>query len=81
MINFGLYAPEHYAWLQFPKSDFRVKTPTDVSSVRGTRFTVRYDARTQVSTTLVEEGVVQVTPTNPSLKPVTLRAGERVEVA
>jgi FecR protein len=62
------------------KSDFRIKTPTDVDSVRGTAFTVRYDPRTQTTTTMVEEGVVEVTPTNTSLRPVTLRAGQQVQV-
>ncbi len=63
------------------RSDFSVSTTTAVAGVRGTVFSVRYDARTQMTTVAVKEGAVQVTPTNSSLRPVSLKQGEQVQVA
>jgi hypothetical protein len=62
-------------------TQFRVKTPTLTASTRGTVFSVRHDERTQLSTVAVEEGVVDVTPTNSSLRPFALGAGQQVQVA
>ncbi|NJD09404.1 MAG: FecR domain-containing protein, partial [Gemmatimonadetes bacterium] len=47
------------------RSDFSIKSPTLAASVRGTRFTVRYDTLTKVSTVAVQEGVVVVLPVAP----------------
>ncbi len=63
------------------KSDFRIKSPTDVSSVRGTLYSHRYDPVTKSSLVKVEEGVVEVKPVNSSLAPVTIKAGQQVEVS
>jgi hypothetical protein len=71
-------------WL--PKSEpakrykFEPSTGTVVVAVKGTVFALRHDDQTQVSAVMVEEGVVEVTPTNPALAPFTLQAGQQVEV-
>lgn len=62
------------------RSDFHCGTPAAVSSVRGTVFIVRHDATTESTTVSVEEGEVLVTPTNTTLSPVTLSAGQRMRV-
>jgi len=62
------------------KSDFRIKTPTDVSSVRGTKFVVFYDPGSKTSLTSVKEGVVRVDPKKAGLRTVAVRAGKEVEV-
>ncbi len=61
-------------------SSFEVKTATTALSVRGTVFSVSYDPQAQSSIVSVQEGIVDVTPTNPSLQPVTLQAGQQVQV-
>lgn len=43
------------------KSDFRIKTPTGTSSVRGTSFTVNHDPGANRTITSVKEGTVVVT--------------------
>lgn len=61
-------------------SDFSVTTPTATAGVRGTIFTASYDPQAQVTTFSLQEGLIEVTPTNPSLKPVTLQPGQQVQV-
>ena len=73
------------------KSDFRIRRPTDVSSVRGTEFSVSYDPVTRVGTTTVTEGVVEVQPvvfhdpytdaSVPRGAPFELPAGQEVQVS
>jgi len=60
--------------------DFSVKTPTATAAVRGTHFTVGYDQRSLSTTVLVDEGVVQVTPENSSLRSFSLRPGQQAQV-
>jgi hypothetical protein len=43
------------------KSDFRIKSPTGTTSVRGTKFTVNHDPGANRTLTSVTEGVVAVT--------------------
>ncbi len=62
------------------KSDFRIKSPTDVSSVRGTIFSVFYDPGSRVTLTSTSRGSVLVTPSNRSVRPVTVRVGREVQV-
>ena len=62
------------------RSDFSLRTPTVVASVSGTVFSVRYDENTGTTQVSVEEGEVLVTPTNPSLSPLTLYQGQQVQV-
>jgi hypothetical protein len=62
------------------KSDFRIKSPTDTDSVRGTDFSVFYDPGSKATTTTVREGVVEVDPARPGLKTVQVHAGKQVEV-
>jgi|GEM_PF-6542688 len=57
-----------------------VKTTTAIVTEKHTAYTVSYDEKTNSTRVGVEEGEVEVTPTQPSLKPVTLRAGQMVEV-
>lgn len=59
---------------------FSVNLPTTVVSVTGTVFTTEYDTQKQAGTVAVEKGSVLVTPTNAALKPITLHAGEQVNV-
>ena len=66
---------------QTEASDYSVKTPTATTSVRGTQFSVQYDKQTQATTVAVEEGVVQITPANASLRAVSVSAGQQVQVA
>jgi hypothetical protein len=61
--------------------NFAVKTDRAIVDVREAAFTVRHDKQTGVTTVSVEEGVVQVTPTNKSLEPVGLRAGQQAQIA
>ncbi len=65
---------------EIPKSDFRIKSPTAVSSVRGTIFTVFYDPSSRTSTTTVARGVVEVDPTKPGLPTEDVTVGKSVEV-
>jgi hypothetical protein len=62
------------------KSDFRIKSPTCVASVRGTTFLMSYDPGGKASRTAVTEGKVKVDPAKPGLKTVTVKAGREVEV-
>ncbi|MDX6443944.1 MAG: hypothetical protein QOH71_1018 [Blastocatellia bacterium] len=61
-------------------SDFSVRTPVATTSVRGTVFTVIHNESSQSTTVGVEESKVLVTPTNSSLQPVLLEAGQQVEI-
>ena len=62
-------------------TDFSIQTPTATASVRGTIFTVRYDAANQITSVAVERGTVLVTPNNPRLGPFTLGASQEVTVS
>lgn len=44
----------------------------------GTIFTVTYDPKAKTTTITVEEGVVVATPQNPNMKPVRVKAGDKV---
>src|SRR3954454_3735734 len=62
------------------KSDFRIKTPTDVNSVRGTIFSVLYDPIAKVGVTSVTRGSVEVDPVAGGLATQTVPAGKEVAV-
>ncbi len=62
------------------RSDFKCQTPTATCSVRGTRFKARFDRQQFATRFDVEEGKVLVTPTNTSLRPRELTAGEWIIV-
>jgi hypothetical protein len=69
----------------FPSGDtkrykFEASTGTVVTGVKGTDFTIGYDPDTKTSAVFVTQDSVDVTPTNTSLKPFTLSAGQQVEV-
>jgi FecR protein len=64
---------------QSTRSDFTIRTPTAVTSSRGTIFSVYYDGA--VSIVSVQRGVVDVTPSNRSLPQVLVPAGKEVGVS
>ena len=61
-------------------SDFSIRTAVTTASVRGTEFAVNYDPDTKQALVAVREGTVLAIPTNRSLTPVTLNAGEQTFV-
>ena len=63
------------------KKGWTVKTHNMSAKEDGTIFSVTYDEPRQVSVIEVEEGQVTVTPNNPNFPPVTLHAGDRLEVS
>jgi FecR protein len=65
---------------EVPKSDFRIVSPTAVSSVRGTIFTVFYDPSSGTTTTTVTRGVVEVDPVKAGLPTQEVPAGKSVDV-
>jgi hypothetical protein len=62
------------------KSDFRIKTPTSVASVRGTVLTVAVEEGGGKTTVTSYEHTVVVIPDNPDLDEVTLYGGDTVTV-
>lgn len=62
-------------------SDFHVKTPAAVTGSRGTKFMVRHDKLTGLTTIRVTEGLVSIVPTNPSLQEQPLAAGRMIDVS
>jgi hypothetical protein len=62
------------------KSDFRIKSPTGVASVRGTDFSVFYDPGSRAMLTTVREGIVEVDPVAEGLATAHVPAGKEVEV-
>jgi hypothetical protein len=62
------------------KSDFRIKSPTATVSVRGTIFTTLYDPSSGATIESTSRGVVEVTPTNTKLAPVSVGVGHEVAV-
>ncbi len=62
------------------KSDFRIKSPTSVASVRGTGFSVDVDPITGHTYIEVYHGEVLVEPNNPDLDDVILGPGDSVLV-
>lgn len=66
-------------WVVQP-GGFRIITDYLTASSKNTIFSVSHDEQTQVSTVAVEEGEVEVTPTNPSLQPFNLQSGQQVQV-
>ena len=63
-----------------PGIKHEVITPLATASPSGTRFTVRHDTSLQVTTISVAEGEIRVIPTPPGLQPLTLRAGQQVQI-
>jgi ferric-dicitrate binding protein FerR (iron transport regulator) len=59
-------------------ADFAIRTPDATASVRGCEFEVSYAGK--VSDVLVFQGEVEETPKNKSLKPVLLKAGQKIQV-
>ncbi len=62
------------------KGRFQASNHTIICGPKGTRFKFGYDRQTKVSTVMVSEGEVYITPVNPSLKSFTLIAGQQVQV-
>jgi hypothetical protein len=62
------------------KSDFRIVSPAQSGSVRGTIFTSYYDPGSNTAVTSVARGVVAVDPTKPGLPTVNVGAGKEVVV-
>jgi len=62
------------------ENKFGASTGTVIVAIKGTIFNMAYDEKTQNSTIQVEEGSVEVTPTNSALKPFELPAGKQVQV-
>ena len=62
------------------KSDFRIKEPTAVASVRGTALRAFYDPGSGTGLFTTTEGLVTVTPANRSLPSHDLTVGQEVEV-
>ena len=62
------------------KSDFRIKSPTAVASVRGTVFSVFVDPGGKAMVTDVKNGVVTVDPAKRGLHTASVRAGKEIEV-
>ncbi|HEX8845903.1 MAG TPA: LPXTG cell wall anchor domain-containing protein [Pyrinomonadaceae bacterium] len=72
--------PEPEGTVPSSETGVSVKTPTATATPKGTNYTVNYDEKTGVTTVGVEEGEVEVTPVNASLKQLTLAANQQVEV-
>lgn len=62
------------------KSDFRIKSPVAVASVRGTRFTVDVAPGSGVTTVRSYEHEVLVTPNDTTLNPVSVFGGQQVTI-
>jgi FecR protein len=62
------------------KSDFRIKSPTAVASVRGTIFTAFYDPGSGAMLVSTQRGAVAVAPSNPKLRRVTVGVGREVSL-
>ena len=60
--------------------NFVVKTDRATTDVRQADFTVRHEKQAGVTTVSVEDGVVQVTPANNSLQPVSLQTGQQAQI-
>jgi uncharacterized protein (TIGR03437 family) len=63
------------------RGDFVIRSPVAVASVRGTVFSLSYDPSSGASVVKVEEGTVDVTPTNTAFPVIALQAGQQVQVA
>jgi hypothetical protein len=61
--------------------DFHIVSPTTVTGVRGTRFSVTVEATTGATTVRSYEHEVFVAPTNPALAPVSIFGGDEVTVS
>jgi hypothetical protein len=62
------------------RADFDINTPNARVDVQGGVFAIRYDERRQTTRIAVDDGRLDVEPTNPSLRPVSLGRGESIEV-
>lgn len=62
------------------RSDFKVRAPSSVASVRGTEFDVIHDEAAGATTVRVTEGVVEVDPVADGLRTVKVKAGRQVTV-
>lgn len=58
------------------KSDFRIQSPGDGGSVRGTTFSFSYDPQTKTNTVKVEEGIVEMKPSNAAVSQL-VKAGQQ----
>jgi hypothetical protein len=56
-------------------------THTAVLKIDGTQFTLGYDPQTQTTTVDLKRGRVSITPRNPTLRPFSLSAGQKVSVS
>lgn len=84
--SYGIKVLQGFLHVLIPKGDppkrtkFEASTGTVVVAVKGTDFNIWYDGETKVSRVWVEEGTVVVSPINLTTPPVTLLAGQQVEV-
>ncbi len=62
------------------RADFDINTSNARVDVRGGVFAIRFDERGQTTRIAVEDGRLDVEPTNPSLRPVSVNRGESIEV-
>lgn len=62
-------------------SDLQVKTPTSTTGPRGTEFTIKHNKLSGITTVRVKEGRVEITPIDPSIKPLILGAGQSADVS
>lgn len=60
------------------RSDFSVRTPTAVASVRGTLFSVKYVEKTETMSVAVAEGSVNVAPQDKKKKEMLVKAGYKL---
>jgi hypothetical protein len=63
-VGYDRNAPKGYEW--------KILTPTAAITEKGTVYTVTYDEKSNVTTVGVEQGQVEITPTNTSLNAFTL---------
>lgn len=78
-----LQEPNNSESVTLPSSQIGVivKTPTATITDKKTIYMVNYDEKANVTTVGVEEGEVDVTPGNSSLKSITLTANQQVKVS
>jgi hypothetical protein len=60
--------------------NFGVKTERASVSIREANFTIRYDKQSDLTTVSTEDGSVYVVPTNTSLQPTTVAAGQEADI-
>jgi len=62
-----------------PRSDSQIRSPNAVTGCRGTTYTVSCDEQLQASTIIVRKVEINAVPTNTSLSPFSLSAGQQVQ--